>query len=198
MVDYYDSVPAATFTLKYKDYFHLKHFYMMTYLWLKEEGWCTEDHKWPEQFYIQRDIPKFDKTIKYGWRMEKYPQTYKDKFIKWTLNIDIQVIQLRDAEIVYQNQKYSTNWGEIRIDVKSEVKVDPDKMFSDHWLLKNFANIFKTRIYRDIILKHRQELYRDTYRLQEAMKGYFDLRTYLPEPEDQAGLLFPKKGVGEA
>lgn len=196
----WDSIPAATFKVKYKDFFHMKHLYLMTYMWLTENGWADRDAEldFPEILYLHRDLPKMNIELSIWWRFKRganirYSST---KDIEYSLNIDFKVVLLKDAEIVHKNQKYSTNWGEVEISVASKVLVLQN--WKTNSFFKHVQNAFRGRVIKSLIEKHRIELYRESYRLQEALKSFLNLKTYLPEPEDQAGLYFPKLGVGEA
>ena len=45
--------------------------------------------------------------------------------------------------------------------------------------------VFYRRINKRNFEMHKKQLYRESYRLQEAVKTYFKLSTYLPEIEGQ-------------
>ncbi len=196
----WDEIPAAKFKVKYKDFFHMKHLYMMTYMWLTENGWSDKDDEksFPEILYLHRDMPKMNIELSIWWRFKRganvrYPSS---KDISYSLSVDFKIILLKDAEIVHKNQKYSTNWGEVEISVESKVLVLQN--WKTNSFFKHIQNVFRGRVIKSLIEKHRIELYRESYRFQEAIKSFLTLKTYLPEPEDQAGLYFPKLGVGEA
>jgi len=63
--------------------------------------------------------------------------------------------------------------------------LDHEHRWDTHPILKHFHEPFKKRIFKRDMEMHRRQLYREVYRFQEAVKTYFKLRTYLPEPEGQ-------------
>ena len=196
----WDKIPAAKFKVKYKDFFHMKHLYLMSYMWLSENNWVDKENEadFPEVLYLHRDLPKMNVELSIWWRFDKGPNPRypDDKSIRYLMNVDFKVIILKDADVVHKNQKYSTNWGEVEVSVDSNVIVLQE--WAKNSFFKMIQNVFRGRIIKNRIEKHRIELYRESYRFQEAIKSFLNLKTYLPEPEDQAGLYFPKLGVGEA
>lgn len=196
-----NKLTAATFKIKYKDFFHMKYLYKLIHDWLCEKKWADfQKHEdFPEILYLQRTIIKGNTELSIWWRPKRKPFRMEGQnYITYKMNINYKVIAMKDAEVVYNNQKYATNNGEVNVEVESSIEIDPDKEFSKHWLLKHVEVLYRARINKELLERHRLLLYRETYRLQEAIKQYFELKTFLPEAEDEKGLIVPRKGLGEA
>lgn len=183
--DYIDALPGGS-TIKYKDYFHMKLFYEMMHEWLVEEGWCTrEDEKFKEVFYLQRESQTSGTELWIWWRLEKDPRDMGSKYYRYQLDIDIHVILMKDVEVVRNNMKFKIHNGEPEIKINARILLDYEHKWRNHWFLKHFHEAYKNRMMKGTISLHRRNLYRETYRLQEAIKTYLKLRTYLPEQEGQ-------------
>lgn len=198
----YKSLKAADFRIKYKDYFHMKHFYMMLYEWLVEESYVFGDiyydrahEDFPEVFYYTRETQHAGKEIWIWWRFTKTPGG--NAFWRYDMQINMHVILLKDTEIVYKGQKFPTNWGDCEVFIKADIVTDYDGTWENHWLLKHFVDLYRGRVIKTVLERHKIYLHREAYRLQEAIKSYWNLKCRLPEREDQAGLIFPRQGIGE-
>lgn len=199
----YEKLTAADFRIKYKDFFHMKKLYIMVHEWLVEFGWFPPSdvaggrsyEDWPEVLYFQKESQKRGTELWIWWRFVK--KIEDASYWQYTLNIDWHIILLKDTQVMHKGVKYDTNWGEVEISIKAEVVADAKGEWEKHWFLKHYNDIFRGRIFRQELEKHKIELYRESYRLQEAIKSYLALKTYLPEPEAEAHF-FPTYGVGES
>lgn len=115
------------------------------------------------------------------------------------MDIYFHVILLEETEIMHQGQKYKTNKGEVEVVVNASLEMDymheDGKGWRDNSFLKHFNDMFHKRLFKKDLEMHKHELYREAYRLQEAIKTYLQLKTYLPEQELQK--FWPEKGIGE-
>lgn len=191
-----DYEEAATFRVKFKDYFHLKNLYIMMHQWLIENMYATlKMEDFPETFYLQRETQQAGREIWVWWRMEKEPTTHGSSYYRYFLDIDLKVILLRDVEVIHQGKKFKTNWGQPEVKIWAKLILDWDSKWKRHWFLKHINEVFHKRIFKNELDIHKVELYREAYRFQEAIKTYLKLKTYLPEPELQQWT--PARGVGE-
>jgi hypothetical protein len=187
-----DIIDAVTQTrIKHKDYFHMKNLYIMMHEWLVEEGWASRsDKNWPETFYLHRWTQTAGQEVRIWWRFRKVPTG--SSYYCYDLDVDFLVILLREAEVMHNGVKYKANWGDVEIKIWAKLIADYQHKWKKHWFLKHLQRLFFKRIFYKDLIKHKKELYRDTYRLQEAIKTYLNLRTYLPEPELER--FWPEKG----
>lgn len=176
---------AAKFRLKHKDYFSMKGLYVVMHEWLVDEGYATRsDPDFPETFYLHREVGgTAGNELWIWWRMKKFPNNVFNSYYRYRIDIDFHIILLRPAEIMYEGQKFKADWGEPEITVTATCESDWQGTWKNHWFLKNFHDIFWKRIFKNEFEAHKNELYREAYRFQEAIKTYLKLKTYLPEPE---------------
>ncbi|MAG08570.1 hypothetical protein CMO89_03790 [Candidatus Woesearchaeota archaeon] len=189
-------LPAARFRIKHRDYFHLKLLYRMMYHWLVEEGLVSRSSvDFPETYYLNREKPKKGDEVMIWWRIKKEV----DKYYRYIINVNFKVIYLRKTEVMHQGQKFDTNWGEVEIIVESRLEMDWQHEcgtgWRDHPFLKNFNELFHKRIFKKELESFKLELYRYSYRFQEAIKTYLQRPVYLPEGEK--GTLWPELGLGD-
>lgn len=187
---------AAKFTVNFKDVFSLKYIYMVLHEWLIEEGYATrDDETFPEVYYLQKENPAFGKEIWWRWRMTKNPYAPgKSKFWKFMMDIDVHVLGLGDAEVMVKDKKIKVNKGEIEFQVAAYILTDASKEWEDNAWLKPFKKIYLGRIAKSKKEELKRQLYNETYRLQDVIKTYFKLESFLPEKEGEA---FWSKRTGE-
>lgn len=175
---------AASFKLKHKDYFSWKTLYTLLHEWLCEEGYATRsDADFPEVFYMHRETQKAGLEIWVYWRLTKQP--IPNPFFRYDLDIDIHLVGIRDTEIMFEGKKYKVNWGEPEVKIWAKCVYDYKKEWQKSPVMSKLKKIFAKRIIDKQLKKHKKELYRDAYRLQEYVKTHFKLSTYLPEIEGQ-------------
>jgi hypothetical protein len=180
-----DYLEAARFKIKHKDYFSWKYLYTLIHEWLVEEGYAPrEDQEFPEVLYLHREHQKAGNEIWVYWRLQKYP-VIKNPFWRYDLDIDIHVVLMRDTEIMFQGKKYKVNWGEPEVKIWAKCIADYKREWEKSPIMAWLKKIFWRRIIKRDFEMHKKELYREAYRLQEAIKTYFKLSTYLPEIEGQ-------------
>ena len=96
---YITAVDAAT--VKHKDYFNMRDFYVVLHEWLIEEGWAQRvDEQWPERFYLQREVQNIGNELWIWWRFEKFPHGIFNSYYKWQMDVDFHIILLKEVEIV--------------------------------------------------------------------------------------------------
>lgn len=185
-------VEVTSFMVRHRDYFHLKNLYTMLHEWLIEEGWATRaDADFPETLYLERETQKSGDELWIWWRLKKDVTSY----YRYVLNIDYQVLLLRDAEVMHEGHKFKTKWGQVELIFTAYLELDYNREWREHPILKNIHDIWVKRIFKKNIEAHKLILYRDAYRIQQATKTYFKLKTYLPEPETEQ--FWPELGLGE-
>ncbi|MBI2546589.1 hypothetical protein HYV81_05405 [Candidatus Woesearchaeota archaeon] len=186
---------APRFRVKYKDYFHMKNLYIMMREWLIEEGFVPRtDTEFNEELYLQREHQKAGEELWIWWRFIKKPHR-GGNYWAYSLDIDFHVILLREVEVMHQGVKYKTNWGEPEIIMTARLIEDYEGLWRKNAFMSELHKIFIKRLFKKELESHRLELYREVYRLQEAIKTYFKLKTFLPEPELQKW--WPQQGIGE-
>ena len=194
------NIKAASFRVKFREQFNLKLLYLRMHEWLVQEDWATRnDSEFPEVFCGQNEAALGGTETWFYWRMLKVagpgsPGT--NNYYRWSMNVNGHVILLREVEGVHEGKKFKTNWAEIEVLIDAKVETDYKKTWRNHSVLKHFEDLFRSRIFRKELLKSRDELYREAYRFQDAIKDYLEIKRHAIESESQ-GPFFPKRGMGE-
>lgn len=177
-------IPAASFKLKHKDYFSWRYLYILMHEWLVEEGYADRnDADFPEERYLHRENQKSGTEVWVYWRLQKKP--VPNSFFRYDFDVDVHIVLMKDAEIMVDGKKYKVNWGEPEVKVWSKVVFDPIREWEKSPIMSRLKFAFYKRINKKNFEMHKKELYRESYRFQEAVKTYFKLSTYLPEVEGQ-------------
>lgn len=189
-VEYID---VAHLIVKHKDFVYLKGLYTMMHEWYIENGYGPrKDAAFPEAFYFQKE----EKGAREIWAWWRGAKTFEgNSYYKYTLDMDMHVVALKDTEIIHKGTKFKTNWGEPEIKIWARLILDYQDTWKKHWLLKNFNEVFHKRIFVDEFDQHRLTLYRDAVRFQDAVKRFFKMKTFIPEPELHG--FGTEKGLGE-
>jgi len=184
----------ATYTrVKHRGFFHMKQLYTMIHEWLVENEYATRsDADFPEEYYLFRENQESGDESWIWWRLEKVPTG--NTYYRYVLDIDFHLLLMREAQVLHQGKKFKTNWGEVEIKIWAKLEGDYQGKWRKHFLLKHLEELFRKRIFKSSFEMHKNEFYREVYRLQNAIKEYLKLRTYLPEPEEK---FFPQMGLGE-
>jgi len=194
------NLKAASFRVKFREQFNLKAIYVFMHEWMVEEEWATRnDSEWPEIFFGQNESALGGTEVWWNWRFTKPPgagTTGPNSYYQWRLNINGHVVLLREVEVVKNGRKIKTNWGEIEVIIDSKVETDYNNKWRKHSILKHFEDLFRSRIFKAELLKSRDELYRETYRLQTAIKDHLDMMKSSEEVETR-GHFFGRRGGSE-
>ncbi len=194
---------AAQFRIKNKDYFNLRDLYCTMHEWVKQNQWKdiqdNSEGDAHESFYFDKTDLYGDKEVWIWWRMWQFPDgeggDSGNSFFRWRLDIDINAKYMKDTEIMHKGKKVKTNHGEIEIKIWAWVEMDYNGEWSSHPILKFFLEIFNLRIFEGELDKSKHELYRTAYNLQQYIKKWLKLRTWLPKFDREQ--FHPSRGVEE-
>ncbi len=184
-----NAIQAAQFRIKFKDIFNLKEFYRAMHDWLEEYDWSSVDYSEKsekkdhyETLYVQRDGPAGAEHW-WWWRLQKVPMT-GNKYFKYHLDLDFHTLAIQSTEVMREGKKMKANKGEVDVNVYAYIEFDVGGKWSTHPFLKLFHKVFPNRIYKKDIFETRKiELYREAYILQDYIKKWFKLKTFLPYEE---------------
>lgn len=165
--------------IKHKDYFWCRYLYMMCHEWFIEHDYGPrKDSSWPETFYLHRFTQKNGQELWIWWRFRKK----FNKFIRYDFDVDWHIIGLEAAEIVKNGKKFKVNKGEAELKIYAKLIMDQPEAFKKGFL-KSIKKTFFENIYYKDVLMHRKRLYQDVFEFKKALKTYFNLQTWVPEPE---------------
>ena len=184
-----DRVEAAEYIVQLRDVFKLDFLYTIIHDWIVDEGWGPrDDTKFLETYYTQRDHPQFGKEIWVRWRLWKDSPGAKPggkvSLFKWMMDLDFKIIGLKDAEIVYKNQKIKMDKGEFELTCRSAVVIDYGGAFEKAGFAQRFTNfLFARRVHRRRLGAEKKMCIEESYRLREFVLNYFKLENMFPEKE---------------
>lgn len=180
--------------IQFKDYFNAGNLMTVMHDWLVENGWASaSDAKFPEVFYHHKFMQGKIEEVRWWWRPERGP--YEDhgaNFFHYEMEVDIRIVVMKKSEVMKHGMKFSTNHGDIEIKTWAKLIMDKDGKWRSHPILKNFLHLYLDRIAQKSVLRHYAFIRRDVNRFKDALKSYFKLPVYSPEPEHQGDFRFTK------
>jgi len=186
-------IKCANYRVKFKEKFDVKALYYLMHEWLVQEEWASRNDKnFKEIFAGYSEAASNGGEAWWSWRPEKI----KNNYFKWQMSINAHLILLKKVEVIKDGEKFKTDSGEVEVLIDSWIETDYQGTWKTHSILKHFEKIYRERIMKENIEKQRKELKNETYRLQEAIKDYLQIRAIEKESESQ-GDFFPRKGMGE-
>ncbi len=176
------------FKVKYKDVFHMKNLYNMMHELLWEEGWTGyEGDRWHEDIetlysenVYQKGIHSGGKELWIWWRFRKDMEGKFSGYFRYLLDIDFHGVYLKDVEIIHQGKKVKVNSGELEIFFRPRIEGDYTGKWRSNKLLKNFQDIYEKRIMLADIEKMEKNLWRVSYQIQNKVKEFLDLKSFVP------------------
>ncbi len=194
----HQSIKREKLKVTYKGAFDLKKLYTFLHDWLGDEGFVADGlasggDMYETYYWERRSAQGFNDYIMW-WRMKKKPDNYSTDWVEYKLSLDFLGIAIAKADIMHQGKKIGANKGEINIEIKPTVVIDPNKLWNSDSIFEKFAKTFATRTYRKEIKYHKDQLDDLAYNLQEAIKDFFGLSTF----GDYGEKFHPEKGFGWA
>jgi hypothetical protein len=182
-------IEAAKFRIKFKDIFNMRAFYIALHEWFLEYKWSSvdcdgkiEDKDHYETLYLERVGGKGEKEMWWIWRLQKIPS--KNSYYKFHLDMDFHPLAILNTEVIREGKKFKAVKGEVEVRLTAYVEFDYTGEWSNHPILKIFNTVFPKRIFRQELYEdHKRELYREVYILQDYMKRWFKLKSFLPYEE---------------
>jgi hypothetical protein len=168
--------------IKITDLFNANDLVKSLHDWLCDNGWGDRsDSKFPEIFYLHRNLQKDGEEVKIWWLFEKEV----NKFFKYEMFVDILILGMRSTEAMYNGIKFKTNRGYIEICVESYLEMDFENKWRTHPFLKNFYELYKKRIIPKEIEMHKITLNRMTELFRTNAKNYFQVKGFFyPQTDD--------------
>jgi hypothetical protein len=138
------------------------------------------------------------------WRFKKVPAAGEggsgtNNYYRYLLDVFWHIVGAKDVEVMHQGKKFKTNNADLEIVLQSRLESDykheDGKGWRDHAILKHFNEAFHKRMFQGKLQMNKHILFRETYRLQEVIKTFLGMRTYMPEKEGQE--YWAKYGLGD-
>lgn len=193
------TIDAAECRVRYRQELHLKNFYIMLHDLFIEEGWVKRvDADWPEHYFLVKEEAR-GTEMWIWWRFKKIPGDHPNTYYRFNLDIFWHVTGSKEIEVMKAGQKFKTTNSDLELVFTSKLEIDykheDGKGWRDHPVLKHFNEMMYKRIWKNNLERKRDELYRETYRIQEVVKKFLGMRLYMPEAEGQE--YWPNLGSGD-
>lgn len=183
--------PILGISVLSKGMFSLAYFYEMAHEWFIENGWAGRlDSDFGETFFCQRDSGKHSEI----WARWQFRKPSSDVLFYYELDYQVHVLGLTSQETVVKGKKLKLDNGEIEIKFFPRVVINP--LWEKARYFKGMQEwYFRRRLMGKKFEHVRRVLYEEAVRLQEALKSYFDLKTFLEIPESQRFYTTVKEGM---
>jgi hypothetical protein len=177
-----DYTPIKQMRVVYRDLLDVKAFYVLMHEWFVDNRFATrEDESFPETRFVFRDFGT-SKQVWWCWRLKHLDGSpfNKDHFL-WRVDLDVHVLGWTKVDTVIGGKKATVDKAEVEVFITPRLY-----LLSEKWEKAGFGWLkpFLTNVlYKKMISKEKDEFENMTLRLQEAVKTYFKLPTYLPSRE---------------
>lgn len=185
---------AGKVEVKFIGALHLRNLYKMLHDWVVEHEYThtRHDYDFPEELYWESRSQPTGSEIWVWWKGHYYPE--ENPFYRRVLRIDLHSVRMKDIEIMQENKKYAVQWAEFKVTVHGLLETDYEKKWEKSPFLKLFYKIFIERIMWKDLQKRKQEVLKDMYNLQAAVKQFYDTKHFDVPEEKQP---WPKRGLSE-
>jgi hypothetical protein len=175
-----DVRPLVNYTITYKDPFFLQNLYELLREWFIEQNYVKRDEeRFPEIFYLQRETPG-GREVQFRWRFQKHPLWHNSKLFRYDVDLDAVVRGLKDVELAWKGQKVKAERGQVEIQVSAKLVLDYEGAWQKMPFFLSFRDLIINRFLKRKLDQANKELIGEANLLQEALKTYLKLETYLP------------------
>ena len=199
--DLYKEIPRKALKVTYKGGFDFKKLYQFLHDWFVDEGFEADDSLYEpsggdmwETFYWERRSLQGVTDYIIWWRLKKSPDEQSSKWVEYRFSIDFLGLALAKTDVMHEGKKIGANKGEMNIDIKPKIIVDPNKLWKKDSFVGKFSSMFLKRTYRKELKYHKDVVDDIAFRLQEAIKNFLGLNTF----GDYGEPFHPEKGYGWA
>lgn len=169
------------YVVNLKDIFHLDNLYLLMHEWLVEHNYATRSDKdFPEKYYLHKEGAG-GKEMWWRWRPNRFPLA-KNRLWRFDLDIDVHVLTLKDVEAVISGKKYKAHQGEVEVNVRANLVMDPDKILEKS-MFKDIKKLLYRRFWAQQKEMFKDELYREAFEFRDAINTFLKIETYLPTKE---------------
>ena len=171
--------------VKYLGVFDFKQFYRDIRDQVQDKGYINENNwKYMEPYYSEKHSsdPREATTVWIWWRTSKKEED--NPFYTRHIDIEFHLRYLRDVEMMIDGQKRRLQKAEIELLFDAWVELDAGNKWEDHWLLKNFLDMFVRRIWRKRREAEKWGTVGDCMVIQTMVKDYFKIHKFVGPPKE--------------
>jgi len=176
----------------YAGVFSFKYVYYILHEWFLENGYCpTEEQKFPEAMYGQRDSAA-GKEIFIRWRLKKATDDYY--YTEYQLDLIMHCLALSETEVLVGGKKMKMDKGEVEFKFNGRILQNPKVDASWYMQNKRLKKWFTAKHLFDKRNYHFENFLTEFEQLQEFIKEHFGIERYL---ENREILEYYKSRMGE-
>ena len=191
-----DQIQATTIKMKVKDVFSMTDTILAVEEWLEENGFVdTEggtDYETVHTHAVRAGGNFLDVWL---WRRAvRYPEgtTEDTSYLRYRLNVDMHFLgAATEVEMMVKGRKIKLNKGEVSFTITSYIEIDYRNEWKEEGILGLMNNVFKKKVYKKEISKHKDSIIADTNRFHNMLKQFFKLESTAPEET----VSVPPKGI---
>ncbi|MBI1970256.1 hypothetical protein HYS47_00765 [Candidatus Woesearchaeota archaeon] len=170
--------------VKFKGVFDFTELYRQTRDRLVDKGYGSKPSwKYMEKLYQEKRTtdPREGKSGWIWWRTKKTEEG--STFYTLHIDLDFHFRYFRDIEVMQEGKKLRVQKGEVEVVLNGYMLLDPEDKWKKHWFLKHVLELFYKRIWRKRRDMIRNTVISDTYKIQNHIKEFFDLKQFAPPQE---------------
>lgn len=185
--------PDGQTWLNYKGTFSMDMLYKLMYETLKSMGFSDQDGSKDkiEHYYSEKRSPDGVKgEVWFWWRTIRPGDVIKSEQFDYILNVDVQILGLKDTTITMDGNKFKMNYGEISIFIKPYLNM---KFKEDSYkgVMKPLMSWWENRLYASQIQQRKTEIYKDVNLFYAIIKQFLQLENFTKISSE----FYPNKGV---
>ena len=148
--------------VKQVGYWNYGDLYIMTFNWLKDEGYKVFEEKYDEK------LSAAGKEIIIKWVAKKKITDY----FMYHIQLDWHILTMKDAEVEIDGKKVKTNKGEVKIDFKGTIINDYEARWEDKPLWKFLRSIYEKYVIRETVDEYEDDLEDDVRNMIKDTKAF--------------------------
>ncbi len=170
-------IQIGKWEIENEEVLHLKNLYKVVHNWLITHKFKSLDSGDDKIETLYRETVKGDGTKEHHiwWRAHHIPN--KSNYFKYYIKFDFQTLYMGKKEMTYKGKKLKANFGAVIMRCSTYLMIDYQRLWRKHPILKNFYRALLTYIYKDQVEYYKTDLWLKTYKLQDIIKQYLNLKT---------------------
>lgn len=170
------------FKLVFKDVFSLEYLYKLIHEWLLEYEYApSDDSEFGEVYYLQRENPKTGRNISIRWRLSRPAKEDTSGLFRYDIDIDFTILGIKQVEVPHKGKKLVMDKGEIEIQCRGNLVMDPEGKWEKNAFLKPFKKFIIYKFLKKRYDRHRFEVYKHVEELQEVIKNYLQIPSHMKD-----------------
>ena len=170
--------------LNFKGSFSMENLYKLIYDWLAKYNYKDADgdgDKIEHYYYEKRGPDNFKGEVWFWWRTIK--KNTGDAAFEYRINIDFQILAMKEATVTVDGQKMKVNNGEVSIFITPFLVAKSEQEWGKQGWNKKFYQWFTERVYFQNYDFHKDTLWEEFNDLSAIIKRYLKLQNYTSTSE---------------